>query len=228
MIIEQEKIIAFELDFLQIKKDYSEEELTKLFSLLKELGIYGNLFLFTNTSLQLASNFLKEKELNIGYLISNSGTCVYNLITNKKEKESFLDQELLELIVRFSFFNNLIFVILGANQSFIFGFDYLNSEEQKIYSGLVRLKKLSQIQEVIENNSVYSLKMLFTEKKSELRIKKIHNFLIKLLELQVQIDYQVVDPAIYLFSRKHTKAQIMSEILGINEQEVSNNLIYSS
>lgn len=228
MSFEQEKIIAFELDFLQLRKDYSEEELTKLFNLLKELGIYNNLFLFTNTSLQLASNFLREQGLDMGYLISNSGTCVYNLITKRKEKESFLDKEILELIVRFSFFNNLIFVILGANQSFIFGFDYLESQEQKIYSQLVRIKNLNQIQEVIENNSVYSLKMLFAEKKPELRIQKIHNFLIKLFELQIKINYLVVDPVIYLFSKSDTKSQIISEILEIDDQEIKKNLIYSS
>lgn len=223
-----EKIIAFELDFLCCKKDYSVKELNNLFSLLKELGVYNNLFLFTNNSLQQSINFLREQELNIGYLVSNSGSCVYNLITNKKEKEKILGKEVLEPILRFSFFNDLIFIAHYSNQSFIYGFDYLTPEKQGTYLYFSQLKNLWEIKEVINSDSVYSLEILFEESNSELRLSKINNCLNSIKNLKVDINYLVVDPIIYLFSKNNSKLQIISEVMGANQEEISSNLIYSS
>ncbi|AFN65069.1 hypothetical protein WEN_01350 [Mycoplasma wenyonii str. Massachusetts] len=228
MGLEQEKIIAFELDFFQLKQDYSEQELTKLFSLFKELSIYNNLFLFTHNSLELASSCIREQKLNLGYLISNSGSCVYNLTTTKREKEHFLERRALELISRFGFFNNQIFVIHCSNNSFIFGLDYLAPKRKKRYSNLTQLNSLPEIKEVLEGNSVYSLEVWFEESNSSLRSAKIQDFLNKLLEFQLELNYLVIDPTIYLFPKNNSNYQVLREILECSEKEIKSNLIYSS
>ncbi|ADX98347.1 hypothetical protein [Mycoplasma suis] len=233
-----EKIISLELDFFEISQTYSEDELEKFVKMLRELSIYNNLFLFTNESYSFVTKFTENWNLPVGYIVFNSGSCVYSLAESKKQFENFLDRDSAILIARFCFFHNLSFIIhTSENISFTFGINLLNISSFRglsfKYHFLVFqykiLKNWKSIYEVLHKYPIYSIEVLFEEKIDWFKECKMVAILQYLKSLECEFNTFETKSTIYFFSKENSKIETIQKVVSENtREEIENNLIYFS
>ncbi|AGX88848.1 hypothetical protein [Mycoplasma parvum] len=232
-----EKIIALEVDFFHISQTFSAEEINKFIQILYEMSIYNNLFLFTNDSYSFVLQFLQAWNLPMGYIVFNSGACIYHLASKKKIFEKFLSKNAVVKIVRFCFFRQLSVILHTSNNlSFTFGINYLDISK---YRGLafkykllmfryISLKTWGEIKEVLDNYSIYSIELLFNESADKSIERKMEIITKFLTHFDFKFKVFIVDSKIYFFSEENSKLEVIKKITSMSLDEIKRNLIYFS
>ncbi|AFO52433.1 hypothetical protein MHLP_04265 [Candidatus Mycoplasma haematolamae str. Purdue] len=232
-----EKIVAFQIDFFRLSNELTREELTETFQLLREISIYNQLFFFTNSPCDFTIKFIRDWELPLGYLIFNSGACVYSIAAQKKVAEVFLDSEIAKSILKASLINNLSFVIhTSSNKSFVQGLNYLNLSKYRgfdyqyklVFAEYEKLNTWEEITFVINQYQIYSIEVLFFESQENLRREQISSFLGNLNSIHSNFRFCLEESTIHLFSKSNSKIKTVSQVLQVPKALVWKNLIYSS
>ncbi|CCE67019.1 HAD hydrolase family protein [Candidatus Mycoplasma haematominutum] len=237
MTSKNEKIIALDLDLFKSSQEYTQKEIKEIGNLLHEMSVYNNLFLFTDNSFSLAREIVGEWNLSLGYLVINSGACVYDIAAKKKLYENFLDIYIAKFILRLSFVRNYSFVVHTASDiSFTYGINFITSSKyrgmnyqfQLISPDYKKLQDWFDIETLFQQHFIYSIEVFFDEFDVDLRRDKMSELLSNLAEFGIKFSSFTTEYTIYFFSKNNLKVKAMQKVLKVSPDYIYKNSMYYS
>lgn len=211
------KMIIIDVDFNRINTDHADN-FNKMQNVLNKISGYQNLILVTNENLKDCVNYLNDLGLRTGYLVSNSGSVIYNIGASKtlfEKKISFLDAQ---SIAHIATMKDLLLIINDRNGDKI---SYkINEWNNKIISNqLLGTKKESvKICETypefinhLETMNINSIEIFLPSNKNEVRDKKINDFFLEITRV-VEVDLFWLDKQLFVTPKNATRLHALVKI----------------